>query len=317
MAEFNTSTVYNVGDKVSYNNSYYECLVTNPNTDSLPSEHLYWKETYPELDNITMKGYTESSNIVNIKNNMTFDMEIYGYYFDSTIEVNIPNCTINTMNITPNVIYLNVTSGNDVGINVISISKNGIHNDGVNLTLEITDTIVGNGSAGIFLTNFDGGGNGHSLWGPHWELEIFGSINDIDRYFNSSTNGTPSSNTGAGSSFDGTSYAFIETSNPNNGPSQYASAVTDNFRSIQSIEFDYHMFGSGMGDLTIQGYNGASWVTLDTLAGQQQTNMNDSWLHRTISCDNLTKVRFLFNSPTYSTSYMSDICLDNIKIISI
>ena len=316
MAEFNPSTTYHAQDRVSYNDLYYECLVNNPDTASTPDKGIYWKESYVKLSDIVMKGYTEGANISIVKDSTTFDMEIYGYYFDSSIEVNIPTCTINSINITPGKITLNVTSSSTPGVNNISIAKNGVPNDGVQLTLEVTDEIIGTGTAGTFLTDFNSGGTGTALWGPDWELEIFGNVNSLSRYFASSSKGTPSSGTGPSSSDDGTTYAFVETSNPNNGTGQYDSATTSNFRAIQKIEFDYFMYGADIGDFVTQGYNGTSWIDLDIMSGQQQTSQGDAWLHKTINCSNLTKIRFLFNHPTAAKGYRSDIAIDNIKITS-
>jgi len=315
MAEFNPSTTYHVQDRVSYNDLYYECLVDNPDNASTPDKGIYWTEAYVKLSDIVMKAYTESCDTHIMKDNTSTDMVIYGYYFDSSIEVSIPNVTINSMSITPGTITLNVTASSTLSVNNINISKNGVPNDGAQLTLEITDVITGTGSAGTFLTDFNGGNTGNTLWGPDWELEIFGSVNSIDNYFASSTAGTPSSSTGPSSGTD-SYYAFCETSNPNNGSGQYGSSTTSNFREIQSIDFDYFMYGTDIGDLSVQGFDGTSWADLDVLSGQQQTSQNDAWLHKSISCSNLKKVRFLFNSPTNAGGYRADICIDNISIVS-
>ena len=316
MAEFSQSKTYSVGDRVSYNDLYYECIVTNPDSNSFPDEGIYWNEAFIKLSDVVMKGFSESISATIMKDQTTMNIDIFGYYFDSSIAVSIPNCTVNINNITPGKIELSVTSGSTLGVFPVNISKSGVPNDGASLTLEVTDEITGTGSAGTFLTDFDGGDTGTTLWGPDWELEIFGNVNSIDQYFASSNAGTPSGSTGPNDSSDGTYYAFVETSNPNNGSGQYGSATTSNFRAISTIDFDYFMYGSDIGDLSVQGFDGGSWNDLQVLSGQQQTAQGDDWLHSTINCSDLTKVRFLFNSPTNASGYRADICVDNISIVS-
>ena len=315
MAKFSIDKTYKVGDRVSYNNLYYECLVDGPDTSSTPDEKRYWNESFIELEDVVTKAFISGISANKMTKDSTKEIKIYGYYFDSSIEVEIANCIINITDITPGEITIEAQAGSVISINDISVTKAGVINDGEQLTLEILEEISGNGDAGEFLTVFSNK-KGEKLWGKKWELEIFGNVNKVDSYFVSSNSGTPSGNTGPETGADGSYYAFVETSNPNNGDGQYGTATTDNFKNIQSIEFDYHMYGSGMGDLTIQGHNGSSWSDVHVLSGQQQASQNDDWLHANISCSSFEKIRFMFNYPTFATNYMADICIDNIKIIS-
>ena len=314
MAQFNTGNTYTVGDRVSYNDLYYECIVDNPDNTSTPNEGLYWNEAFINLSDVVMKAFVSDVSTSVQMFNTTKEMKIYGYYFDSSVEVTIPNCTSTITSVEPGVIVLDVTTTGVLGMNNISVTKAGVPNDGQSLVLEVVNQITGNGVAGTFDTVFSNN-VGDTLW-VDWDLEIFGNVNGIDTYFVSSNAGTPSGSTGPNASSDGTYYAFVETSNPNNGSGQYGTATTDNFREIQSIDFDYHMFGSNMGDLTVQGYDGGTWNDLLVLSGQQQTAQGDAWLHSNISCSGLSKVRFMFNYITSSAGYMADICVDNISIVS-
>ncbi len=315
MAEFNPSNTYAVSDRVSYNDLYYECLVDNPDNTSTPDIGLYWNEAYVKLSDVVTKAFVSSISTVMQLDNTTTEVKIYGYYFDSSVEVSIPNCTVSITSIEPGVITMDVTSTSVLGVNNVSVTKAGVPNDGIVLTFEITDQILGTGVAGTFLTAFSDD-TGDSLW-TDWNLEIVGAINSIDQFFVSSNAGTPSGSTGPSSNQDGTYYSFCEASNPNNGAGNYGIATTSNFRAIQSIEFDYHMFGTGMGDLTVQGTSGTTWSDLFVLAGQQQTAQGDAWLHANIPCSDLTQIRFVFNGPTNNaTAYTADIALDNIEIIS-
>jgi len=313
MAEFNPSATYMVGDRVSHNDLYYECIVNNPDTTSTPDLGKFWNEAFIKLSDVVTRAYVSGPTTSRQMENTTKEYKIQGFYFDSSTEVVIDDCVVNITNITPTEITMDVTVTNILGLKNVYVTKAGVANDGINVTYEVVDEITGSGSAGTFDTNFSND-VGASLW-PDWNLAIFGNVNSIDSYFVSSDAGTPSGSTGASSAVD-SYYAFCEASNPNNGDGQYGTATTSNFRAIQSIDFDYHMYGSGMGDLTVQGYDGTSWSDLYVLAGQQQSAQGDAWLHASIACSDLEEIRFCFNYNTFSTAYTADICIDNISIVS-
>jgi len=269
-------------------------------------------------DNAGAKPYLESMSSDIVLQNQPKQITIKGGNFDDTVEVQIDNCTVQIDNITPTEIVITV-NGLNVSTSKVKVKMCDKYSYGTELFLTTSDKILGDGPAGEFLTAFNTGGTGDSLWGPDWNLEINGNINSINNYFASSRAGTPSSSTGPSAPMNsGDYYAFVETSNPNNGNGQYAFASTTNFRELTEISFDYHMYGSGMGSLTVQGTtDGLAWTDIGSLVGQQQTKQNDKFRNATYQCSNYNEIRFCFNYTQASTTYTSDIALDNIKITSI
>jgi len=83
------------------------------------------------------------------------------------------------------------------------------------------------------------------------------------------------------------------------------------------IEFDYHMFGSEIGSLTLEVSidNGATYSNLFNISGQQQTANTSAWISASIDLSQFDgqtiKLRF---SAITGTSFRSDIALDNIVI---
>src|SRR5690606_37403494 len=97
---------------------------------------------------------------------------------------------------------------------------------------------------------------------------------------------TPSATTGPTAANSGVKYFYTEASSGTTGavaelytPMVDLSGLTD-----PSLQFYYHMFGSTMGDLHIDVYNGSTWVNdVDVILGQQQTAMGDPWGLRVVS----------------------------------
>jgi len=81
------------------------------------------------------------------------------------------------------------------------------------------------------------------------------------------------------------------------------------------LEFYYHMFGSGMGNLYIDVYNGSTWVySVDSIVGQQQFSQTDPWLLKEISLAQFSgnEIKIQFRAVNGQTN--SDIAIDNILI---
>ena len=144
---------------------------------------------------------------------------------------------------------------------------------------------------------------------------------------------TPSNSTGpcgcnaSGSGFDHTIgdqngwYAFVETSSSAcqgsdleailEGPDLDADAYSSFI-----LSFYYHMFGSAMGDLHVDVYNGSSWdLDVYTLSGQQQGNGTDPYLKSPdITLDSYTgtiKIRLRYNGVG---GWQADVAIDDIVI---
>lgn len=267
-----------------------------------------------------MSPFLSSSNNVILFTDVTDTITLIGDNFDNNMEVFLGNnVTVNSVTaISPTelIVSYTTTSALQAGDN-ISITRDNVPHFGQNIQCIVTDVVTGTGVAGNFLTNFTSGGVGEALWGSDWQLEIFGLVNSIDQYFMSSSAGTPSGSTGPTAGYDG-NYAFIETSNPNNGVGNYGQVTTTNFNELTQISFMYHMFGSAMGALVLYSQNvDNSWTERWRRDGQQQTAQGDAFLSSgniDASTWGAMGLRFVFEAPS---GYQGDICLDDISIVSI
>ncbi|NNL33350.1 MAG: T9SS type A sorting domain-containing protein [Flavobacteriaceae bacterium] len=135
------------------------------------------------------------------------------------------------------------------------------------------------------------------------------------------TTPTPSSNTGPNASFEGSYYAYTESSNPNY-PSRTANLESPCFdlTTLTSpvFSFYYHMYGSSMGTLSvdISTDNGTTYPTnLWSVSGQQHNSGNAAWTQVTLDLTpyigQIVKLRF--NGVT-GTSYRSDMAIDDIRL---
>ena len=314
MRLFKLNEDYQVGEITVYNDRLYESLATITNAQVTPDTMKDWKENYVSVSGVVVKPFIESITRETYRTFNVTEVIIIGNNFDDTIEVHsdiLDDTDFNLLSITPTEITLEVTTSN-VASGIFNLYKSGVKNYGVTPVITVTDEIIGTGQAGTFTTSF-ANATGDALW-VDWTLETFGA-SVVGTYFASSDAGTPSGNTGPSTGTNGY-YAFVETSNPNNGAGNYGQAVTSNFRNISQIDFDYHMFGSDITALKLQGFNGG-WVDIVTLTGEQQAAQGDAWLSSSTSLtptEGYEQLRFVFEA---TTSYMGDIALDNIVITSL
>jgi len=134
--------------------------------------------------------------------------------------------------------------------------------------------------------------------------------------------GTPSSNTGASAAAlattPGTDYLFTEASG------KYAKHYyldSDNFTGTYNItvDFYYHMYGSDMGTLSVQIWDGSSWDTIWTKSGQQHASSSVAFGHAYAYSKNgdshpytgTTKIRF---DGLTGATYKSDMCIAYVNI---
>ena len=146
--------------------------------------------------------------------------------------------------------------------------------------------------------------------GLGWTQE---SSDDFDWTQNSGT--TPSSGTGPSAASEGSSYAYMEVSNPNfpskrailNSPCFDLTGVTS-----PEITFDYHMLASP-GTLDLEAStDGSTWTSIWSLTGDQ----GSAWNSATVSLNSYTnesEVRLRFNGVS-GTTWQGDIAIDAIGI---
>ncbi|HAS42309.1 MAG TPA: hypothetical protein DCS93_17660 [Microscillaceae bacterium] len=143
-----------------------------------------------------------------------------------------------------------------------------------------------------------------------------------DLNFTRQSGSTASSNTGPSAASNGTTYIYVEASEPN-FPNKTAIIESPCF-DIASINnptltFDYHMYGTQINNLRaeVSTNAGDTWTQIFTKSG----NQGNSWLAQSISLaaykGDQTKVRFIITTGSDATDgWQSDIALDNIRIIS-
>ena len=150
-------------------------------------------------------------------------------------------------------------------------------------------------------------------------LASFG--NDGDWQTNSGE--TDSSDTGPDGASDGSNYVYVEAStygseyvgNPNKSAAMQA--VFD-FSAMNSVEltFDYHMYGSDMGSLYVDVYDGSWHEGVWSRSGQQQAGSSADWMGAVVdlsayagTADVIIRVR-----GVTSDGSKSDIAVDNISL---
>jgi len=158
------------------------------------------------------------------------------------------------------------------------------------------------------------------IWGNCWRNEPFNTISlytwDLD-----GNGSTPSSYTGPSKAHSGSKYGYTEASSGSGGditelfsPYIDLSALTN-----PSVSFFYHMYGTGMGNLHVDVYNGTSWTNdLLIINGQQQTSASEPWYQKMINLSafsgNTVKIRFRGEKGTSGNNYFGDISIDDFNV---
>ncbi len=130
--------------------------------------------------------------------------------------------------------------------------------------------------------------------------------------------GTSSSGTGPAEALDEAYYLYTESSNPN-FPAKVAaieSAFDFSDTSDPSLSFHYHMYGTAMGTLYVDVFDGVWHLGIWSLSGQQQTSNASDWKQAAVDLSaygNSSNVKIRFRGITGS-SYTSDIALDRIEV---
>tara|TARA_R110002072_G_scaffold14272_2_gene59344 strand:- start:38973 stop:42053 length:3081 start_codon:yes stop_codon:yes gene_type:complete len=131
---------------------------------------------------------------------------------------------------------------------------------------------------------------------------------------------SPSTGTGPSGPNQGTLYTFVEASNINGQGTSPRDAFigspcfTIPSNSTASITFDYHMFGSDMGTLSLKASSngGSSWTTLWSETGNQGNSwFNDEFVDISSYAGSTVKFRF---EARLGNGFESDMALDDIQI---
>jgi hypothetical protein len=126
---------------------------------------------------------------------------------------------------------------------------------------------------------------------------------------------TPSSGTGPSSAYEGTYYAYMESSSPNY-PSKTAFLKGPSFdltgRTYAEMMFQYHMYGSYMGTLYVEiSDNCENWTELWSLSGNQGNNWYFASIDLSPYIGQVITVRF---RGVTGSNYTGDMAIDDIAV---
>ncbi len=186
--------------------------------------------------------------------------------------------------------------------------------------LALLFSIIGYGQTTIysegFETNFDTDTNGWTLTSPTSNMNWEGG----------SATGTPSGGTGPNGANSGSYFMFTEASTGGDtGTNKEAVATSPSIDlsgyTTPTLSFYYHMFGSNIGDLDVEIYNGGSWVTLTTISGQQQGSNGAAWSNTLSSGIDLSaytgdtvQIRFYATTANTGNWWQGDFAVDDVLI---
>lgn len=81
-----------------------------------------------------------------------------------------------------------------------------------------------------------------------------------------------------------------------------------------AMDFYYHMFGADIQTLFLEVDNNGSWVTVDSIVGQQQSASSDPWLLRSVNLSaytSLSEIRVRFRTVR-GASFNGDVAIDDV-----
>ncbi|HIO72810.1 MAG TPA: hypothetical protein EYN38_06875, partial [Flavobacteriales bacterium] len=144
------------------------------------------------------------------------------------------------------------------------------------------------------------------------------SLDNFEWYVHTGT--TPSVNTGpVGDNSSGSGvymYARAAFNTPLDTAILYSPCVNISTLANPRLSFWYHMYGSGIGSLSVEWDSSGTWIQLVSISGPQQSAGSDPWQRVKIDISDYSNMRQLrFIAITGSVSE-GDIALDDVKIYS-
>ncbi|MCF8296459.1 MAG: T9SS type A sorting domain-containing protein [Saprospiraceae bacterium] len=270
---------------------------------------------------------------------------------NETIKVRIKNYGLSTINfsIDTAIINVNVSGAYPLTFNPVIISSDSLKPDStMDVVISINYDMSGIGSY-IFNASSSLSGDGNSINNamPTQILTNYLVVNyPYSETIETFAIGNPGTFNHGWTSGNSTSYKWqvhsAATATSNTGPlvdhttySQlgkyvYTDAVNGNTANIAyfyspcidldslinpGLTFWYHMYGSGIGSLNVDIYNGSSWINnVYSLSGQQQSSISANWLQASMYLSSFTgTIKLRFRAVRGINQY-GDIALDDIKI---
>lgn len=201
----------------------------------------------------------------------------------------------------------------------LNVSKTDFAEDPIDVLQDTYDFYLGNPGTdcGTTITTFpytEGFENGLGDWAQNdGDVSHIGSP-DFDWVESSGT--TPTNNTGPEAAFEGETYFYTEATGANvgfpakravlNSPCLDLSGITTAF-----FTFNYHMFGSDTGNLSVRVNNGSGWTTLWLEDGAQGDSWNSAVIDLNAYVDQTVQLRL---DSTTGLGERSDIAIDNVRV---
>lgn len=172
-----------------------------------------------------------------------------------------------------------------------------------------SSTAAGWGTGSLLLSS--GGIAGGLLNSESFETGFGGWLNVTGDQQNWTRQTGATTSTGTGPSFatDGSYYVYYETSGPATGDEAWLEYDLGENKTGY-VDFDYHMYGATMGSLRLEGWDGVTWTEIWSRSGDQ----GNTWYGATTPATDFTNYSKLRFVGIRSTSYTSDMALDNINI---
>ncbi|MBN1788166.1 MAG: PASTA domain-containing protein [Sedimentisphaerales bacterium] len=302
-----TSTTYDPGT-LSYNTTYY-WRIDEKNTNGTTTGTV-WSfttelpdTTPPSPDPLVWASVPAATGSSTITMTATIATDISGveYYFECTTDTNASSgwqasTTYNAGSLNPSTLYTFRVKARDLSPN----------NNETGFSSEESATTD---SGPLESEDFETGlGNWSNVTGDDYD-------------WTRDSGGTPSSSTGPSSGANGSTwYMYLETSDGSGaydegdtafleGPDLNANAYDMN------LSFYYHMYGSEMGTLYVDVYNGSSWdLDIWSISGQQHSSSSDPYTQANVdlsSYSGIIKVRF---RAVAAGGYRGDMAIDDIVI---
>ncbi|TAA41715.1 thrombospondin type 3 repeat-containing protein [Corallincola spongiicola] len=144
----------------------------------------------------------------------------------------------------------------------------------------------------------------------HWSNTAGADTDEWSR----DASGTPSSGTGPSSGADSKWYMYVETSSGGAyhasetailmGPEVNAASVT--------VVFDYHMYGSSIGNLSLEALSEGVWTQIWNASGQKHSSNDAAYLTGEVERNAYTEsLRFVY---TAAGGFRGDVAIDNIEV---
>jgi len=134
--------------------------------------------------------------------------------------------------------------------------------------------------------------------------------------FTRDSGGTPSSSTGPSSGSNSTWYMFLETSSGSANSSGNDAILNSSSISATDVQFkfDYHMYGSNIGTLSVDVLSGSTWTNdVWSISGQQQSSNGAAYTTVTVDLSTYT-VNQIRLRATAAGSWRGDIAFDNLEV---